>query len=111
MSPLRPAHAVMAEQCTGRGRDAVVCAAAPLAALAGVDAFRAGGNAYDAAVAGALGGTALPPPRRGVAAPPGRDRAPAAQVRLRRRLGGGRRQRGRAEPGGSAGDRWRAASP
>src|SRR4051794_36758700 len=65
MTPLRPAHAVMAEQCTGRGRDAVVCAAAPLAALAGVDAFRAGGNAYDAAVAAALAETVLLPPKCG----------------------------------------------
>ena len=55
----------MAEQCTGRGRDAVVCAAAPLAALAGVDALHAGGNAYDAAVAAALAETVLLPPKFG----------------------------------------------
>jgi gamma-glutamyltranspeptidase / glutathione hydrolase len=65
MTPIGPAHAVMAEQCTGRGRDAVVCAAAPLAALAGVDALRAGGNAYDAAVAAALAETVLLPPKCG----------------------------------------------
>ncbi len=43
----------------------MVCAAAPLAALAGVDAFRAGGNAYDAAVAAALAETILLPPKCG----------------------------------------------
>ena len=58
----------MAEQCTGRGRDGVVCAAAPLAALAGASCLREGGNAFDAAVAAALA----------------RDRAPASEVRPRR---------------------------
>jgi len=62
---MNPVHAVMAEQCTGRGRDGVVCAAAPLAALAGADALRAGGNAFDAAVAAALAETVLLPPKCG----------------------------------------------
>jgi gamma-glutamyltranspeptidase/glutathione hydrolase len=59
------AAAVMAEQCTGRGRDGVVCAAAPLAALAGAECLREGGNAFDAAVAAALAETVLLPPKCG----------------------------------------------
>ena len=62
---MNPVHAVMAEQCTGRGRDGVVCAAAPLAALAGAQALRDGGNAYDAVVAAALAETVLLPPKCG----------------------------------------------
>jgi hypothetical protein len=58
--------AVMAEQCTGRGARGVVCAAAPLAAAAGADALRAGGNAYDAAVAAALAETVLLPSKCGL---------------------------------------------
>jgi gamma-glutamyltranspeptidase/glutathione hydrolase len=58
--------AVMAEQCTGRGRRGVVAAAAPLAALAGVEALRDGGNVYDAAVAAALAETVLLPPKCGL---------------------------------------------
>ena len=58
--------AVMAEQCTGRGRDGVVCAAAPLAALAGAECLREGGNAFDAAVAAALAETVLLPPKCGL---------------------------------------------
>jgi gamma-glutamyltranspeptidase/glutathione hydrolase len=59
-------HAVMAEQCTGRGRNGVVCAAAPLAALAGAEALRAGGNAFDAVTAAALAESVLLPPKCGL---------------------------------------------
>lgn len=62
---MTPAQSVMAEQCTGRGRNGVVCAAAPLAALAGSQILRAGGNAFDAAVAAALAETVLLPPKCG----------------------------------------------
>lgn len=58
--------AAVAEQCTGRGAQGVVCAAAPLAALAGAEALRAGGNAYDAAVTAALAETVLLPPKCGL---------------------------------------------
>ena len=58
--------AVMAEQCTGRGADGVVCAAAPLAAQAGATALRDGGNAFDAAVAAALAETVLLPSKCGL---------------------------------------------
>lgn len=58
--------AVMAEQCTGRGARGVVCAAAPLAALAGATVLREGGSAYDAAVAAALAETVLLPPKCGL---------------------------------------------
>jgi gamma-glutamyltranspeptidase/glutathione hydrolase len=61
-----PEVAVMAEQCTARGRSGVVCAAAPLAALAGAEALRSGGNAYDAVVAAALAETVLLPPKCGL---------------------------------------------
>lgn len=61
------AAAVMAEQCTGRGRNGVVCAAAPLAALAGAECLLEGGNAFDAAVAAALAETVLLPPKCGLA--------------------------------------------
>jgi gamma-glutamyltranspeptidase / glutathione hydrolase len=57
---------VMAEQCTGRGADGVVCAAAPQAAQAGAAALREGGNAFDAAVAAALAETVLLPPKCGL---------------------------------------------
>jgi gamma-glutamyltranspeptidase / glutathione hydrolase len=58
--------AVMAEQCTARGARGVVAAAAPLAAQAGAAAMRAGGNAFDAAVAAALAETVLLPPKCGL---------------------------------------------
>lgn len=58
--------AVMAEQVTGRGVRAVVCAAAPLAAQAGAAAIRDGGNAFDAAVVAALAETVLLPPKCGL---------------------------------------------
>ncbi len=61
------ALAVMAEQCTGRGRRGVVVAAAPIAAAIGAEALRAGGNAYDAVVAAALAETVLLPPKCGLA--------------------------------------------
>ncbi|MEO5902252.1 MAG: gamma-glutamyltransferase [Ilumatobacteraceae bacterium] len=56
---------VMAAQCMATGRSGVVCAAAPLAAQAGADALRDGGNAYDAVVAAALAETVLLPPKCG----------------------------------------------
>lgn len=58
-------QAVMAEQVTARGVRGVVAAAAPQAAQAGAAALRAGGNAYDAAVAAALAETVLLPPKCG----------------------------------------------
>lgn len=58
--------AVMAEQVTGRGLRGVVAAAAPMAARAGADTLRDGGNAYDAAVAAALAETVLLPPKCGL---------------------------------------------
>lgn len=61
------AEAVMAEQSTGRGRRGVVVAAAPGAAAVGAEAMRAGGNAYDAAVAALLAETVLLPPKCGLA--------------------------------------------
>jgi gamma-glutamyltranspeptidase/glutathione hydrolase len=57
----------MAEQCTGRGRRGVVVAAAPTAAAIGTEMLRAGGNAYDAAVAALLAETVLLPPKCGLA--------------------------------------------
>lgn len=68
-NPARPVAnelAVMAEQCTARGARGVVCAAAPLAAQAGADALRSGGNAFDAAVAAALAETVLLPSKCGL---------------------------------------------
>lgn len=56
----------MAEQCTGRGARGVVCAAAPLAAQAGAEVLRVGGNAYDAAVTMALAEGVLLPPKCGL---------------------------------------------
>jgi gamma-glutamyltranspeptidase/glutathione hydrolase len=56
----------MAEQCTGRGANGVVCAAAPMAAQAGAAAMRDGGNAFDAAVAAALAETVLLPSKCGL---------------------------------------------
>jgi len=68
--PPRPQRAgewtVMAEQCTGRGRRGVVCAAAPFAAAAGAEALRTGGNAFDAAVTAALCETVLLPSKCGL---------------------------------------------
>jgi gamma-glutamyltranspeptidase/glutathione hydrolase len=58
--------AVMAEQCTGRGRRGVVCAAAPLAAQAGAAAMRDGGSAVDAVVAAALAEAVLLPSKCGL---------------------------------------------
>jgi gamma-glutamyltranspeptidase/glutathione hydrolase len=57
---------MIAEQCTGRGTDGVVCAAAPLAAQAGAAALRDGGNAFDAVVAAALAETVLLPSKCGL---------------------------------------------
>jgi len=57
---------VMAEQVTGRGARAVVTAAAPQAAAVGAEVMRAGGNAYDGAVAAALAETVLLPPKCGL---------------------------------------------
>src|SRR5690554_1513500 len=58
--------AVMAEQCTGRGARGVVCAAAPLAAQAGAEVLREGGDAHDAVVAMALAEGVLLPPKCGL---------------------------------------------
>jgi gamma-glutamyltranspeptidase/glutathione hydrolase len=62
-----PAHevSVMAGQCTALSTSGVVCAAAPLAAQAGLTALADGGNAYDAVVAAALAETVLLPPKCG----------------------------------------------
>src|SRR5579872_72735 len=57
---------VMAEQCQARGLHGAVATAAPLAALVAVEMLRAGGNAYDAAVAAALTETVLLPPKCGL---------------------------------------------
>lgn len=64
-SALAHEWAVMAEQVTARGVRGVVAAAAPQAAQAGAAMLRAGGNAYDAAVAAALAETVLLPPKCG----------------------------------------------
>lgn len=58
---------VMAEQCQARSPHGAVAAAAPTAALIGAQMLRAGGNAYDAAVAAALAETVLLPPKCGLA--------------------------------------------
>ena len=113
--------AVMADQCSALGTHGVVCAAAPLAAQAGAAALRAGGNAYDAAVAAALGrdGAASAevwirrrphraPTRYGTSA----TRCSARHRRRARRPGRRSRERhvarGRADVGWSAGSRSRA---
>ena len=64
---LEGAVPVMAEQCQARGPRGAVAAAAPTAALIGAETLRAGGNAYDAAVAAALAETVLLPPKCGLA--------------------------------------------
>jgi gamma-glutamyltranspeptidase/glutathione hydrolase len=61
------AGGIMAEQSTGRGRRGVCVAAAPIAAGIGAELLRAGGNAYDAAVAALLAETVLLPPKCGLA--------------------------------------------
>lgn len=58
--------AIMAEQCQARGPRGAVAAAAPAAALIGTEILRAGGNAYDAALAAALAETVLLPPKCGL---------------------------------------------
>ena len=58
---------VMAEQCQARVPHGAVAAAAPAAALVGAEVLRAGGNAYDAAVAAALAEIVLLPPKCGLA--------------------------------------------
>ncbi|HEY0270982.1 MAG TPA: gamma-glutamyltransferase [Sphingomonas sp.] len=60
------AEAIMAEQCQARGRWGIVAAAAPVAARIASETLRAGGNAYDAAVAAALAETVLLPPKCGL---------------------------------------------
>jgi gamma-glutamyltranspeptidase/glutathione hydrolase len=61
-----PELAVMAEQCRARGRRGVVCAAAPLAALAGAHVLVDGGNAFDAVVTMCLAESVLLPPKCGL---------------------------------------------
>lgn len=63
---LAGAVAIMAEQCQARGPHGAVAAAAPAAALIGTEILRAGGNAYDAALAAALAETVLLPPKCGL---------------------------------------------
>ena len=58
--------AVMAEQCTGRGRRGVAVAAAPQAAHIGARILEEGGNAFDAVVAMGLAETVLLPPKCGL---------------------------------------------
>lgn len=58
---------IMAEQCQARGPRGAVAAAAPVAALVGVEMLRAGGNAFDAALSAALAETVLLPPKCGLA--------------------------------------------
>lgn len=60
-------QAIMAEQCKAHGPWGLVAAAAPAAAVIGAEVLRAGGNAYDAAVATALAETVLLPPKCGLA--------------------------------------------
>lgn len=57
---------VMAEQCLARSPRGVVLAAAPEAAVVGVRALAAGGDAHDAALAAALAETVLLPPKCGL---------------------------------------------
>lgn len=65
MQPEQHAFRVMAEQCQARGPGGVAVAAAPTAAFIGAEMLRAGGNAFDAAVAAALAETVLLPPKCG----------------------------------------------
>lgn len=58
---------LLAFRCSAWGRNGVVSTSAPEAAWAGRDAFRAGGNAFDAAVAAALAETVLLPSKCGLA--------------------------------------------
>ena len=58
--------AVMAEQCTGRGRRGVAVAAAPQAAHIGARVLEEGGNAFDAVVAMGLAETGVLPPKCGL---------------------------------------------
>ncbi|MGH3321519.1 MAG: gamma-glutamyltransferase [Streptosporangiaceae bacterium] len=62
-----PLASGVAEKCTSRGTRGVVSATAPEAAWVGRDAFLAGGNAFDAALAAALAETVLLPPKCGLA--------------------------------------------
>lgn len=59
-------RSVVAEQCTGRGVNGLVVAAAPLAAALGAQCLREGGNAFDAATVAALAETVLLPPKCGL---------------------------------------------
>lgn len=60
-------RAVLTEQCTGRGVNGLVAAAAPLAAALGAECLRAGGNAFDAVTVAGLAETVLLPPKCGLA--------------------------------------------
>jgi gamma-glutamyltranspeptidase/glutathione hydrolase len=79
--------AVMAEQCTGRGRRGVAVAAAPQAAHIGARVLDAGGNAFDAVVAMGLAETVLLPPKCGlggdlIAIARGRDADPESLLAI-----------------------------
>ncbi|MGH3494386.1 MAG: gamma-glutamyltransferase [Sciscionella sp.] len=63
----RRALAKVAEKCSSSGPRGVVGTAAPEAAAIGRDAFRDGGNAFDAALAAALAETVLAPSKCGLA--------------------------------------------
>lgn len=57
----------VADKCTGRGIRAVISATSAEAAMIGRDAFRDGGNAFDAALAAALAETVILPSKCGLA--------------------------------------------
>src|SRR5699024_7289870 len=58
---MTPTLQLVSERCTSRGVRGVVSSAAPQAAPIGLQAFRDGGNAFDAALRAALAETVLVP--------------------------------------------------
>lgn len=62
-----PALQLVSERCTSRGARGVVSSAAPEAASIGLQALRAGGNAFDAALHAGLAETVLLPSKCGLA--------------------------------------------
>lgn len=66
IGPVRGGN-LIARRCTAAGRHGVVGTSAPEAAWIGRDMLRAGGNAYDAALAAALAETVLVPSKCGLA--------------------------------------------